>query len=116
LLPMPLPGYSPGRSNALAEPHIASTLNLKPGDRSIKATVRARRIRRATSPAFISTVSPFSARILGANSEPRYDSRLYLAFVAKMATAGGPPDTTIQREIDLRERHRTIGAFQSLGY
>ena len=40
---------------------------------------------------FITTGMSFSARILGANSEPLYDSRLYRAFVAKRAAAGGPP-------------------------
>lgn len=40
---------------------------------------------------FITTLSPFSAKIRGANSEPRYASRLYRALVAKSATAGVGP-------------------------
>ena len=39
-------------------------------------------------PTFMTTSMPFCARIRGANSEPRYASRLYLALVANIATAG----------------------------
>ena len=41
---------------------------------------------------FITTWIPFSARMRGANSDPLYASRLYLAFVANMAIAGGCPE------------------------
>ena len=42
--------------------------------------------------AFITTWNPFSARMRGANSDPLYASRLYLAFVANIAIAGGCPE------------------------
>lgn len=38
---------------------------------------------------FITTLSPLSFRILGANSECLYDSRLYLEKAANIAEAGG---------------------------
>lgn len=41
---------------------------------------------------FKTTGMPFSASTLVANSDPRYDSRLYRWLVAKTATAGGPPN------------------------
>ena len=47
---------------------------------------------------FMATFSPFSAKIRGANSEPRYASRLYRALVANSATAGGPPIKNPQDE------------------
>ena len=52
---------------------------------------------------FITTLSPFSAKIRGANSEPRYASRLYRALVANSATAGVGPE---------KEKHVIISAFQ----
>lgn len=38
---------------------------------------------------FMTTFSPCSAKMRGANSEPLNASRLYLAFVANIATPGG---------------------------
>ena len=42
---------------------------------------------------FITTWNPLSAKIRGANSDPLYASRLYLALVANSAIAGGLPVT-----------------------
>ncbi len=44
---------------------------------------------------FITTWNPWSARMRGANSDPLYASRLYLAFVANIAIAGGCPELRI---------------------
>lgn len=57
---------------------------------------------------FNTTCRPFSARILGANSEPRYDSRLYRAFVAKSATAGGCPGSVCQFCSERRMYHLCV--------
>lgn len=66
---------------------------------------------------FKTTWRPLSARILGANSEPRYDSRLYRAFVAKSATAGGCPGSDYMSPVQSAARIavRTICRFERVG-
>jgi hypothetical protein len=58
---------------------------------------------------FITTSIPFSARTRGANSDPRYASRLYRAFVANRAAAGVWPaaDINTRKALEVRSIYHT---------
>jgi hypothetical protein len=116
LLPMPLPSYSPGRSNALAEPHIANILNLKPGDRSIKSRSEpAEYAKQHLLPSSAQSVhfrQGSWVQIRSLDTIHVCTSHLWQKWQRQEVRL----IQLCQREIDLKERHHTISAFQSLGY
>ena len=58
----------------------------------IEIEIASENISRGTgAQTFMTTCRPFSARMRGANSEPRYASRLYRPCDAKRAAAGAWP-------------------------
>lgn len=90
------PDCEANHSNVLVVPRTTSSGSSRQGDRS--ATIRDQSsvstffyYHHGVGITFITTLSPFSAKIRGANSEPRYASRLYRALVANSAIAGVLP-------------------------
>ena len=92
---MRVPDYEANHSNVLVVLRTTNSENSKQDDHSAK--IRNQSIDtffhyyHEVDITFITTLSPFSAKIRGANSDPRYASRLYRALVANSATAGVGP-------------------------